>query len=333
MNGKMTIAVGLLFTIGLVMGYATLFATEEDAFTILSQIGKNNVGLEKPGLETLIAKATVIANGINSDLPVSSTANAMVYWTKNKGLKIKADRSDPNSSFATLSLKTFIRMSGLTDNKHRTSMTSELNKEDFTGTVEKVTLKDGTKATQLTFTPISESRNHKREHEVEPQQILLIVTTDGLIKQYKIIKNIPGGPDMSQVIDFEYKDGLISKMTSIGTGKTTIITNTYTTVDKFTVPDKMEYRAERTYSTDKRVEQLSLIYSDVKINAKIPDEIFAEPNVPKPTETAAKLFEQADDAMREMDLEKATLKLRQIIKYYPDDPLAVPAENMLNELE
>jgi hypothetical protein len=313
MKNKLVILAMVLLMLTLAAGATKLFAADEDAFAILAKLEKNYIGLEKPGLETLMAKA------VYSGAP---EVTVLVYWAKDKGLKTKAEGNTPNTMIAKGIVDGFVKMNGL--GREKASTLYKLNKENVTGTWEATTL-NGTKFTQLTFIPIPD----KDKKSDFTKMIMLIDTNDWTIKQTKVIDK-----GVESVSDFEYKDGLIAKMTSIVSGITTAITNTYTTVDKFIVPAKMEMGTDGKGVMD-MMKHFSITYSEVKVNVKIPDEIFAMPktgDVPKPTENAAELFKQAQTALMKGDMDTARLKLKQIITYYPDDPNASMAKMMLDKM-
>ncbi|MFH0887852.1 MAG: hypothetical protein V1871_01430 [Planctomycetota bacterium] len=313
MQKKLVILAMVLLMLGLAAGYTKLFAADEDAFSVLAQLEKNYVGLEKPGLDTLTAKAVC---------SIATDVTAMVYYAKDKGLKTKVEGGGPgpNTMIAKSMIGSYVKMSGLGMEKF--SVTYKLTKENVTGTCEATTV-NGTKVTQVTFVPLKDKTLDFTK------LVMMIDTKEWVVKQFKTTAN-----GMESVSDFEYKDGLIAKMISVASGVTSTITNTYTTVDKFVVPAKMEIGMDGK-DIPANMKSLSLIYSDVKVNVKIPDEIFAAPkagDVPKPTENAATLFTQASAAMQKGDMDTAKLKLKQIVTYYPDDPMAKSAEMMLKQL-
>jgi hypothetical protein len=119
----------------------------------------------------------------------------------------------------------------------------------------------------------------------------------------------------------------------VSAGITTTTTNTYSTVAKFVVPAKIEICMEGKNIPD-NMKRTALTYSDVKINVKIADEIFIESkecDFSKPTENAETLFAQAEALIKKGGEDTAKLKLRQIVTYYPDDPLAKKAKMMLDK--
>lgn len=313
MKNKLVILATVLVLLGLVAGYTKLFAADEDAFSVLAQLEKNYVGLEKPGLDTLTALAVC---------SIAPDVTAKVYYAKDKGLKTKVEGGGPgpNTMIAKSMIGGFVKMTGL--GAEKSSVTYKLTKENVTGTCEAATL-NGTKVTQLTFVPLKDKKFDFTK------MVMMVDTKEWVVKQMKITAN-----GIESVSDLEYKDGLMAKMTSVASGVTNTITNTYTTVDKFVVPAKMEMGSDDKNVPD-NMKRVSLTYSDVQVNVKIADEIFAAPksgDVPKPTENAATLFTQATAAMQKGDMDTAKLKLRQIVTYYPDDPMATTAKMMLDKL-
>jgi len=310
-TSKIAIAIKALVAIALVVGYGGV-AVAEDAFSILGQLEKNYVGLEKPGLETLTAKAK---------FSVFPEAIVTIYWARGKGLKTKIEGGGPAAMTVEPMVKGFVSAAGLGIKK--ASEESNLTKENVTGTFKSATLKDGTKVTELTFIP-------KEGKEVGFTKMTMMVDP----KEWVVRETRTTTKQGETVAEMTYKGGLLTKIVSATAEVTSTITNTYTTVDKFTVPAKTEVTMEGK-NIQQEMKQIAVTYSDIKINAKIPDEIFAEPKpgeVPKPTETAAVLFQQAQESMLKGDLETAKLKLRQIITYYPDDQMTPTAKMMLNQL-
>jgi len=312
MKQKLVVLSGVLGLIALFIGY-TIAA--DDAFSVLEQLEKNYVGLEKPGLDTLIAKAKC---------SLSPQADVMVYWAKGKGVKTKVEGNGPESMMAKQMVDGFVKLTGL--GMKKTSEQYNFTKDNVKTTSESATLKDGTKVTQLTIVPKEEKEAKKFEFS---KIIMMVDTKEWVIRQSKITTK-----EGEAIVDFEYKDGLIAKMSMTSLGTTAMITNTYSTVDKFTVPANTEMSMAGKNIPD-NMKKITISYSDVQVNAKIPDEIFAEPksgDVPKPAENAPQLFQQAQQAMQKGDMETAKLKLKQIVTYYPDDPMAKPAEMMLKQL-
>jgi len=311
MKNKLVILAMVLLLLGLAAGYTKLFAADEDAFSVLAQLEKNYVGLEKPGLDTLTA---------NVVYSLAPDITGILYYAKGKGLKTKTDSNGPNTIIAKGAVDGFVKMSGLGTEKKSNILT----KENVTGTCETVTLKDGTKVTQLTFVAL---KGKKLDFA---KMVMTVDTKEWVVKQSKITS----ADGVESVADFEYKDGLIARTTLTNDGIPTIITHTYTTVDKFIVPAKMEIEI-----TDKRMpanmRHPSITYSDVKVNVKIADEIFAAPktgDLPKPTETAAQLMQQGQTAMMKGDFETAKLKFNQLVTYYPDSPEAKQVQMILKNL-
>ncbi|MBI4835093.1 MAG: hypothetical protein HY811_09790 [Planctomycetes bacterium] len=298
-----------------VAGYATITMAEDDAFAVLEQLEKNYVGLEKPGLDTLAAKA---------NCSLSPKTDVMIYWMKGKGVKAKAEGDGTDSMVAKQMVEAYIRLTGLGIKTQKEMF--GFNKDNVKITSEPAVLKDGTKVTQLTIVP----KDDKKAKELGfIKTIFMIDTKEWVLRQSKITTK-----EGEAVVDFEYKDGLITKMSATTLSASTVVTNTYATVDKFTVPAKTEVSMDGKEIPD-NMKKITISYSDVKVNGKIPDEIFAEPkagDVPKPTENAAQLFQQVQQAMQKGDMETARLKLKQIVTYYPDDPMAKAAEMMLQNL-
>ena len=298
--------------IALFVGYVI---AADDAFSVLEQLDKNYVGLEKPGLDTLVAKAKC---------SMSPQADVMVYWAKGKGIKTKVEGGSPESMMANQMVSAYVKLSGL--GREKISALYNFTKDNVMATSESAVLKDGTKVTQLTIVPKDDKEAKKFGFT---KMIMMVDTKEWVLRQTKTTAK-----EGESVADFEYKDGLITKMSMVSLGTNSMITNTYATVDKFTVPAKTEMSMDGKNIPD-NMKTMAITYSDVKVNAKIPDEIFAAPkagNVPKPTETAAQLFQQSMQAMQKGDMETAKLKLNQIVIYYPDDPMAKQAEMMLKQL-
>ncbi len=312
MKDKRGIIMVTLVAMALLIGYATIAVAAENAFSILEKVEKQYVGLEKPGLETLTAKAKC------SMVP---EATILIYWAKGKGLKTKIEGGGPMAGAAKQMVEAYMKIAGLGIQK--SSERYKLTPENFTGTVEPATIAGGTKVSQLTFIP-------KEGKSAEFTKMMLMVDTKAwVIRQVKTIA--PAGETVSE---FEYQDSLITKLTTGTSEMKSTITNTYTTADKFTVPAKTGM-AMNGKNVPANMQHMTITYSDFKINAEIPEEIFAAPkagDLPKPTETAAELFQQTQAAMQKGDMETAKLKLRQIITYYPDDPMAGPAKMMLKQL-
>ncbi|MFA5794785.1 MAG: hypothetical protein WC980_06940 [Candidatus Brocadiia bacterium] len=309
MKRNLSILSATLVLVGLFAGYAL---AADDAFAVLEQLEKNYVGLEKPGLDTLTAKA------VSSAAP---DAPATIYYAKGKGLKTKVEGAGPNAIIAQQMIGSFVKTNGLCSEKP--SATYKLTKENVAGTCEAATL-NGVKVSQLTFVPL-------KDKKLEFTKLVIFVDTkDWVVRQMKVKAD-----EAESTSDFEYKDGLIFRMVTSVPGNTTTITNTYTTADKFAVPAKMEMTLDGK-AVPENMKHIIITYSDVKVNVKIADDIFAAPkvsgDVPKPTETAAELFKQVQEAMMKGDMATAKLKLKQISAYYPDDPMAGTAEMMLKQL-
>lgn len=312
MKRKLVILSGVLGLIALFIGYAI---AADDAFSVLEQLEKNSVGLEKPGLDTLIAKAKC---------SMSPQADVMVYWAKGKGIKTKVEGSTPESMMANQMVAAYVKLTGLGMGK--ISEQYKITKDNVKATSESASLKDGTKVTQLTIVPKEEKDATKFGFS---KMVMMVDTKEWVVRQSKTTSK-----DGEVAVDFEYKDGLMAKMFMTSVGTTTTITNTYSTVDKFAVPAKTEISMDGA-NIPENMKKMVVSYSDVKVNAKIPDDIFAAPkagDVPKPAETAAELFKQAQEAMQKGDMETTKLKLKQLVTYYPDDPMAKAADMMLQQL-
>jgi len=290
-------------------GYA--FAAD-DAFAILDSLEKNYIGVERPGLETAMCKAKC------SMFPDSVVS---VYWAKGKGIKTRVEGNNPATMGMGPMITGYLGTAGFVMKK--VSEQLKITKANCTATTESVTLKDGTKATQLTFIP-------NKGEKLEFTKLSMAVDT----KNWVVRESSTMTKDGEVKGEFEYKDNLITKMVSLSAGMTMVITNTYATKDKFTLPEKTELTMDGK-DVPKDYKKMTIAYSDWKVNEKIPDGIFVEPktgDAPKPTESAAELFKQAQSAMMKGDMETAKLKLKQITVYYPDDPMAQTAEMMLKQL-
>lgn len=299
MKGK-TIVIIALVTLTLLIGYTKMSATEketgktteeeivkaEDAFTVLEQLEKNYVGLvERLGLDTLIAKARCSSF---PDIP------AMIYCAKDKGLKTKIEGGGPAGLLATPLIEGYLTYAIVGIQKPIKEY--KLTKENVSATSELVTLRDVTNVTQLTFIP-------KPGKTLEFTKIIMSIETKRwLIMQLKITEK---GKETS--IDCEYnKECLPTKITMTGSGVASVIkktfpkdclpinmamtaaigaeftiTNTYTTEGKFTVPAKTEITIAGK-NIPKEIGSTTITYSDIKVNVKIPDGIFAEPKKLKP---------------------------------------------------
>ncbi|OIN96827.1 hypothetical protein AUJ66_05170 [Candidatus Desantisbacteria bacterium CG1_02_38_46] len=286
----------------------------EDAFSTLDNLEKNYVGIEKAGLNTLIAKALT---------PAYPETAITVYWSREKGLKVKAEGGGPAAMGAGLMVESFVRAAGL--GLKKSSEEFKLTKETVDATIEAGTLEDGTKVSVLTFIP-------KKGQDLDFKK--MVVKVDGkkwLVRQ--MVLTTKEGEEVITNITYN-KDGLFAKMvSSVGKVKTTM-TTTYGEKGKFTVPAKQVIEMEGP-NVPEEMKSMTITYSDVEVNAKIPEDVFAEPkvgDVPKPTETAAQLFQQAQAAMQKGDMDTAKLKLRQIVTYYPNDPMATAADMMFKQL-
>lgn len=284
----------------------------EDAFSILAKLEEKYVGLERPGLETLIA---------NVKCSAFPDVTVMIYWAKDKGLKTRVEEGGPGAIAAKPIVEGFVRFAGLGIEKM--SEKSSLTKENATETCRPATLKDGTKVYELTFIP-------KEGQELGFTKMVMMVDT----KEWVIREVSTTTKEGEALVEMTYEKGLLTRMVTAAAGVKTAMTNTYGTKDKFTVPDKTEITMEGK-DIPEEMKLTTITYSEIKINSKIPEEIFAEPKpaeVPKPTETAAVLFQQAQEAMQNGNFETAKLKLRQIVSYYPNDPMAATAEMILKQL-
>jgi hypothetical protein len=328
MKDKTMLIMSAVVAIILLIGYATVLSTEkkfglaeksekevvktDDAFSILEQLEKNYVGLEKPGLDTLTAEAKC------SSFP---DVTVMLYWAREKGLKAKAEGSLMASAVVPL-VTAYTSSAGLGIKK--SSVEYKLTKDNVTGTVKSTTLQDGTKVTEITFIP-------KEGKKLDFNKLILMIdTTEWLIRQFKNITKETETPT-----DMTYnKEKLLTKMVSMDRGTAITVTPTFTTVNKFTVPAKIDVAMEGK-DIPKDMKKQAITYSNVNINVKIPEEIFAAPktgDIPKPTETAAELMKQGQTAMTKGDFETAKLKFNQIVTYYPDSPEAMQAKMMLEHL-
>lgn len=300
MKGNSIIIMLAVVALVLLVGYAKMSATEkeagktieeeiikaDDAFSVLEQLEKNYVGLvERLGLDTLIAKARCSSF---PDIP------AMIYCAKDKGLKTKIEGGGPAAILATPLIEGYLTYAIVGIQKPINEY--KLTKENVIATSELVTLKDATNVTQLTFIP-------KPGKTLEFTKIIMSVETKRwLIMQLKITEK---GKETS--IECEYnKDCLPIKITMTGSGVSSMIiktfpkdclpinmamanvsgaeftiTNTYTTEGKFTVPAKTELTIAGK-NIPKEIGSTTITYSDIKVNVKIPDGIFAEPKKLKP---------------------------------------------------
>lgn len=285
-----------------------------DAFSILDKFEKNYVGLAKKGLNTLISKVSY---------PGYPKTDITVYWSKEKGLKVKTEGGGPAEAGAGPMVESFAEATGLGFKK--SSKQFNLTKETVKATAEAGTLKDGTKVTVLTFVP-------KKGQNLNFKKLVEKVDTKKWLLRQAVLTPTKGGENIT---DITYnKDDLFAKIVSSVGKVTTIITNTYTKKDKFIVPAKQLIEMEGP-DIPKEMKSITITYFDVKVNAKIPEDIFAEPkagDLPKPTETAAELFQQAQAALQKGNMDTAKLKLRQVVTYYPDNPMAPPAKMMLKRL-
>jgi len=285
----------------------------EDAFSILDNLEKNYVGIEKGGLNTLIAKALVSA------YPKTAIT---VYWLKGKGVKVKTEGGGPAAMGAGLMVESFLKVTGLGAKK--SSEEFKLTKETVDATTEPGTLEDGTKVTVLTFIP-------KKGQDMSFKKLVEKVDIKKWLAR-QVVTTTKEGEDA--ITDITYKDGLFAKMVSSAGKVKTTMTVTYGEKGKFTVPAKQVIEMEGP-NIPEEMKSMTITYSDVEVNAKIPEDVFAEPkagDLPKPTETAAELFQQAQAAMQKGNMDTAKLKLRQIVTYYPNDPMATTAKMMLEQL-
>ncbi|OGU55709.1 MAG: hypothetical protein A2V66_13805 [Ignavibacteria bacterium RBG_13_36_8] len=304
------IAIPLLSLIVLFVNAAPAIA--QDAFSILDKLEKNYVGLEKEGLNTFIAKASVSA---------FPGTDITVYWSREKGLKVTTEGGGPASMGAGQMVKGYLGTAGLGIRKM--SEQSKLTKETVEATAKAVTLKDGTQATELTFIP-------KNGQDLGFEKMVMKVDTEKWLVRQSVTTTKEG----EAAADMTYEGGLLAKTVS-STGNVNItIANTFTKTDQFSVPAKQVIEMKGP-DIPKEMESITITYSDIKVNTVIPEDVFAEPkpgDVQKPTETAAELFQQAQTAMMQGDMNTAKLKLQQIVTYYPDDPMSASAKMMLEQL-
>jgi len=304
------IAIPLLLFIVLFVGIVPAIA--QDAFSILDKLENNYIGLEKEGLNTFMAKASVSA---------FPDADITVYWLREKGLKVIAKGGGPATMAAGPMVKGYMGTAGL--GMEKMSKQSKLTKETVEATAKAVTLKDGTKATEITFIP-------KDGQDLGFKKMVLKVDTDKWLVRQSVTTTKEG----EAAADMIYEGGLLAKIVSSAGDVKITIANTFTKADKFSVPAKHVVEMKGP-NIPKEMQSITITYSDIKVNTKIPEDVFVEPkpgDVQKPTETAAELFQQAQTAMQQGDMEKAKLKLRQITTYYPDDPMSGPAKMMLEQL-
>lgn len=304
------IAVPLLSLIVLFVSITPAIA--EDAFSILDKLEKNYVGLEKDGLNTLIAKASISA---------FPGTDITVYWSREKGLKVITEEGGPAAMAAGPMVKGYIGVAGLGIRKM--SEQYKFTQETVEATTKAVTLKDVTKDTELTFIP-------KKGQDLDFQKLVMKVDTEKwLVRQF-----ITTTKEDEVTADMTYEDGLLAKIVSSAGNVNITIANTFTKKDKFSVPAKQVIEMKGP-DIPKEMESMTITYSDIKVNTKIPEDVFVElkpGDLPKPTETAAKLFQQAQAAIMQSDMDTAKLKFRQIVIYYPDDPMSTPAKMMLERL-
>jgi|GEM_PF-2751100 len=304
------IAIPLLSLIVLFVSIAPAIA--QDAFSILDKLEKNYVGLEKEGLNTLIAKASV------STFPGTDIT---VYWSREKGLKVITKGGGPAAMGAGQMVKGYIAAAGLGIGKM--SEQFKLTKETVEATAKAVTLKDGTKAAELTFIP-------KNGQDLGFEKLVMKVDTE----KWSVRQSVTTTKEGEVAADITYEGGLLAKIISSAGNVNFTIANTFTKADKFSVPAKQVIEMKGP-DIPKEMESMTITYSDIKVNTKIAEDVFAEPkpgDVQKPTETAAELFQQAQAAMQKGDMDAAKLKFRQIVTYYPDDPMAQMAKMMLEQL-
>lgn len=304
------IAIPLLSFIVLFVGIAPAIA--QDAFSILDKLEKNYVGLEKEGLNTFIGTASVSA---------FPGTDITVYWSREKGIKVTAKGGGPSAMAAGPMVKGYIGTAGLGIEK--LSKQFKLTKETVEATAKAVTLKDGTKATEITFIP-------KNGQDLGFKKLVLKVDTEKWLAR----KSVTTTKEGKAAADMTYEGGLLAKIVSSAGNVNITIANTFTKTDKFSVPAKHVIEMKGP-NIPKEMQSMTVTYSDIKVNTKIPEDVFVEPkpgDVQKPTETAAELFQQAQTAMQQGDMDTAKLKLRQIATYYPDDPMSGPAKMMLEQL-
>ncbi|MFH1227239.1 MAG: MBL fold metallo-hydrolase [Planctomycetota bacterium] len=250
-----------------------LAAENEDAFSVLEQFEKNSTGLEKAGLDTFIAKVT-------TEQPETG---CMVYWAKNRGVKTKTTDGKESPQIAEIT-----RAAGL--GRTKISKTYDLTKDSFTGACETLALTGGTAVKQLTFISNDESGTAQF-----PKVILTIDPKKCQLLQIELVSNSsPFGQDTNKTT-FEYnKDGFIAKEVMSGNaGGSMPFENTteyaYAAVNKFTVLSKITRKMtcggmEGMPASDSTN---TFTYSDIKVNAKIPEEIFSQSQA---VETAKQLL-------------------------------------------
>ncbi len=286
-------------------------AQAKDAFSILENLETNYVGLQKKGLNTVKGKVSI------STFPDSKIE---VYWSREKGTKVKVEGGGLAAMAVDPMVQGFLGMAGL--GMKKASEEHFLTKEKVVGTVESATL-NGHKVTKLTFTP-------KEGEDLGFDKLVLMVDTNNwLTRQVKVTS------DGDEVVShMSYEDGLPSKIVSAAGPVKTEVHNTFVKKGKVRILSKQTIKTEGP-EVPKEQQEILVTYSDVEINAEIPDQVFAEPEKtagPKPKESAQELMQQAQSAMQQGDLETAKQRLRQIVTHYPDDPMAPAAKTMLRQL-
>ncbi len=286
-------------------------AQAKDAFSILEKLERNYVGLEKKGLNTVMGEAKI------STFP---DAEVKVYWSRKKGMRVKVTGGGPAAVGVPSMIEGFLGVAGL--GMKRATEEHFLTPEKVVGKVETATVK-GKKLTKLTFTP------KKGQALGFDKLVMMIDTKDWLTMRVELTS---GGDEV--VSNMTYDDGLPLKIVSTAGSIKTEIENTYVRKGRVRILSKQTVKMQAPDIPEEQKET-AITYSQVKINAKIPEDVFAEPEKtgsPKPRESAQELMQQAQAAMQQGDMATAKLKLRQIVTHYPDDPAAPAAKMMLEQL-
>lgn len=301
----------VILVLAIFLGVATLGHAEK-AFSILEKLEKNYVGLAKKGLNSVIGKASI---------SVFPDADITVYWAREKGVKVKVKDGGPAAIAIPPMIEGFLSWAGL--GLKKMSKESDITPEKAVGKAESATLK-GSRVTKLTFAA-------KEGADLTWSKLVMMVDTKNwLLRQYRI----SSGEEEVAVTDISYEGTLPSSIvTTVGEVKSEI-KNTYAKKGMVKLLSKQEIKVDDP-RTPEEMSDITITYSDIKINAQIPEEVWEEPKegkVPKPKESAEELMGQAQAAMQQGDMETAKLKLRQIVTYYPDDPMAAGAKMMLEQL-
>ncbi len=303
-------SLSVILVLAISLGVATL-AQAESAFSILEKFEKNYVGLEREGLNTVTGKASV------SMFP---DADITVYWAREKGTKVKVEGGGPGAMGAGPMVKSFLIWAGL-GTKEMTKH-SDLTAEKVVGKAESATL-EGRTVTKLTFTA-------KEGADLTwDTMVMMVDTKNWLLRQ---VRTVTQGEET--VADFTYEGDLPSKMVATSPKEKTEIENTYVKKGTVKLISKQRISVERP-GTSGEPQEIVITYSDIKINPKIPEEVWEEPKKtegPKPQESPEELMQQAQAAMQQGDMETAKLKLHQIITHYPDHPMAATAKMILKQL-